>query len=805
MESLVRDLRYGARMLGKNPGFSIAAILILTLAIGANTAIFTVTSALLLRPFPYHDPHQLVTINVKENDKDYGGTLLRYELLRDQAKSFAGVAAWATDDFTLVGHGEPLQIPVGRVTPNLFSLLGVQPQVGRTFTAEEGRAEGRPVVILGDRLWRQRFGGDRKVIGQILTLDNTPHTIIGVLRSDARFPFVGSADVWVPRYFELTVIPPSRLRLGVGYLGFIGRLRPDTTLKQADAELAVLNQRYREQNPNAPDSSAEMAALPLREAVVAGIRIKLLIILAAVAAVLLIACANVAALLLSRALARKREIAVRSALGASRSTLIAQLLTESILLALIAGVLGIALGWGATRALAAWGAGQLPQGIPITIDARVLLFTALISLLTGMAFGLVPALQLSRVDLNTALREEGGSASAGPRRSLLRSALVISQVALSLLLLISAGLLLRSFSRLMHIDPGFDPDHVLTMNVSLPTVKYAKADQQIAFFDELLRRVSGVPGVKNVAMSAALPLGFKRMTPLLPEGQPEVPLQQRPIIDIEAISPQWFATMRVPLRAGRSFTAGDDASAPKVAIVNETFARRFWPNDNPVGKHIVVGRWPQAAEVVGVAADVRNRGLAQDPQPQLYLSFPQIPWGNMNLLVRTAVAPESTAPEVRAQVAALDPDQPVTSIQTAEELMDTDRAQPRFTTMLLGALAGTAFVLAIVGIYGVLAYSVEQRRHELGIRMALGAERGSIVRMVLRQALLLACSGIVVGLLVAIAFSYVLASFLFNTGTHDPVTFVVAPLIFLAISLVAAYVPARRATEVDPLEALRGN
>ena len=804
MQSLLRNLRFGARMLVKNPGFAIATILTLALGIGANTAIFTVTSALLLRPFPYRDPEQLVSLTERDQKTDRGVNLIRYELVRDASKSFESVAVWANDNLNLTGSGEPIQVPVARVSPSFFSTLGVQPPLGRIFTAEEGRPEGKPVVMLGDSIWRSRFHGDPNIIGQTVTLDATPHTVVGVLPANIQFPFVGSADIWTPRYFELSLMTPQRLRLGVGYLEMMGRLRPDTTLARANAELAVLNQRYREQNSTLPDAdtSVAMSAESLRDLVVGNVRGKVLILSAAVAVVLLIACANVASLLLSRALARTREIAVRTALGATRSTLVLQLLTESIMLSILAGVIGVGLSWAATRALTTWGATQLPDGIPIGVDLRVLAFSLGVSLVAGVLFGTIPALQLARANPNAALRDEGRGISVSRNRAQLKNLLVVSQVALSLLLFIGAGLLLRSFVRLLNVDPGFDAENVLTMNISLPTVKYAKPEQQIAFFDEVLRRVSTLPGVRSAATSAALPLGFIRITPVLPEGQPDVPLAQRPFLDIEAISPQWFQTMRVPLRAGREFTATDNAQAPKVVIVNETFARNYWPNQNPIGKHVAVGKW-DPAEVIGVAADIKNNGLEQDTQAQLYLSFPQIPWGRMNLLLRTAVPPRSMISAVRAQIASVDPDQPVMHIQTVDELMDNSRSQPRFTMFLLGGFSGVALALAVIGIYGVLSYSVAQRRQEFGIRLALGAGRDDILRLVVRHGFLLALTGVTAGLIASIALTRLMASLLYKVGTHDVTTFALTSAVLLAIALAASYIPARRATKVNPIEALK--
>ena len=772
MPSLPGDLRFGARMLAKNPGFTLTAIAVLALGIGANVAIFTVASALLLRPLPYQDPQRLVSLTVKDKTTDFGGTLLRYEMLRDRNKSFQAIAAWTDDNLNLTGRGEPQQVPVARVTSNFFSTLGVRPQIGRAFTQVEGTPEGAPVAIISDSLWRSRFGGNTIIAGQTVTLDGVAYAVVGVLPAGIQFPFVTQTDIWLPRYFELSLMTPQRLRMGVGYLNYLARLKPEVSLDGAAAELGVLNEQYRKQNPTMPDADPGIVTTvaPLADLVVENVRTKVLVLSFAVALVLLIACANVASLLLSRALARRREIAVRIALGASRAAVVRQLMTESLLMALIAGALGIGLGWAATHALVKWGASQLPQGIPIGIDLRVLLFTLAISLLTGIIFGAAPAWLLSWVDPNSALRAEGRGTSGGRARARLGSLLVVGQVAISLLLLVGAGLLLQSFTQLLRVDPGFDAGNVLTMNVTLPSVKYAKPQQQTAFFDALLQRASALPGVRSAAISAAMPLETKRITPMLPEGQPDVPLSERPFIDIQAVSPQWFQTMRIPLRAGREFGAADNADSQEVVIVNESFARRFWPGKNPLGKGVTIGRWPQPAQVVGVSADVRNKGLAQEAEAQLYIPFAQLPWTNMNLLLRTAVSPESLSSAVRAQIYALDPDQPVTNVQTVDELVGKSRTQPRFALALLGAFSATALALALMGIYGLLAYSVTERRQEMGIRLALGAHRPDILLLIVRKGLQLTVAGVTLGLAAAFMITRLMASMLYRVGVGSPGT-----------------------------------
>ena len=759
---------------------------------------------------PYRNPQQLVLLGTRQKDGVTRPSTLGWsELIRDRNQSFSGVAVGAPDSFNLTGRGEPEEVPSARVSPGLFELLGVKAQLGRTFLADEGQPAGKPVVMISDGLWHSRFGGDRNAIGQTLTLDTAPYSIVGVLPAGVQFAFIGAADVWSPRYFEHSLFTPQRLRMGVGYLTVVARLRPEVSRQHALAEMEVLEEQYRKENAGFPDADPGLSSsvTGLSESLVANIRPGLLLLSAAVGVVLLIAGANVASLLLSRALGRRKEIAVRSALGAPRSVVLRQLLTESVLLAVIAGALGLGLSWAATRFLANLGQSNIPQGLPISMDGQVLLFTLTISLMTGIIFGIFPALQLSRIDVNATLRDEGRSYTGDRRRARLKSLLVVGQVALCLVLLIGASLLVRSFGALLNVNPGFDPRNVLTMAVSLPTVKYGDSQKQIAFFDDLLRRVSAVPGLRAAAISAALPLTPKRVTPVLPEGQPEVPLGERPFTIVEATSPRFFETMRIPLLAGRALSDADTAQSSKVIVVNESLARRYWPNENAVGKHIVIGRQATAAEIVGISADVKNSGLAVKTEPQIYLPFPQLPWGQMNLLIRTANDPRRYVSAVREQISAIDPDQPITNIKTVEELMDGSRAQPRFMMFLMGMFSATALVLAMVGIYGVLAYSVAQRRGELGIRLALGADRSDILRLVVGQGLTLTVTGIAIGLGLALTMSFafggIVSGLLYKVGTRDAVTFAIAPLALIGIALVASYLPARRAGRVDPAEALR--
>jgi putative ABC transport system permease protein len=800
------DVRYAVRMLAKSPGFALVAILMLALGIGANTAIFTVANTLLLRPLPYANPSRLALLFADRRGQLQGFSYLRYSLLRDQTRSFSGVAAFASDTFNLTGRGDPEQLSSARVSANFFDVLGVRPELGRTFAANGDQPEAKPEVMISHSLWLRRFGAAKDTIGESAELDTRDYTIIGVLPSGFTFSELGAnVDIWSPRVFEHSLASAERVRLGVGYLYGVARLESGTTGDQAQAEMDVLNRQYQRDNPGRPDvdPNQKVVVRDLQQQVVANFRPALLVLMGAVGFVLLIACANVASLLLSRALGRKKEIAIRSALGASRGALIRQLIVESLLLAMVSGICGILLSQWCTHVLASLTLSNFPRMADARIDLPVLAFTVAISLASGILFGLAPALQLSKPDLSTVLRDEGRGSTGSRGRNRARNLLVIAQVALSMVLLVGSGLLIRSFVRLQTVNLGFDPAHVLTVRIALPPTKYATPLQQITFYNRVLKAVQSLPGVQVATITSALPLNPSRRSPMLPEGQPIVPFGQRPILDIQTISPDYTRVLRVPLLRGREFTDHDNADAPGVAIVNQAAVRRYWPNENPIGKHILLGQRPLPVEVVGVFSDLKNVTLGDDASPEVILPFPQLPWPLLNLSVRSAGDPHGLISAIRRQVSEVDKDQPLTDVQTLEELVGSASQQRRFTMLLLGVFSATALILAIVGIYGVIAYSVAQRTQELGIRIALGADQGDVLQLVVGHGLGLTLTGIVIGLAGAFALTRLMSSLLYQTSATDPIAFGASALLFTAVALLASYLPARRATRIDPTDALR--
>ncbi len=806
---MLRNLRYAGRTLWKSPAFAAVAIVTLALGIGASTAIFSVANALLLRPLPYGHPDRLMLVFAAKAGTP--GVLQPFSFPRstfisEKSRAFSGFAAFTSENFNLTGRGDPEQLSAARVSWNFFDVLGVHPALGRSFLPAEDQPGGKGVCLISHNLWTRSFGARADIAGQSITLDATPYTVIGVLPRGFEFAAVGTGiDLWAPRVFDLNITTPAQIQAGVGFLNAVARLAPGISGGQAQAEMDVLDRQYKRENPRMPDADPSQAIRVenLQEQTVANVRPAVLILCGAVALLLLIACANVAALLLSRALGRRKEMAIRAALGARRLALIAQVLAESTLLALAGGALGIALSAWGTRALGALGQGNLPRVEEIVIDGRVLAFTALLSLVTGVLFGWIPALQLSRQDLNPVLRAEGRGSAGGRRRNRARGGLVVAQVALSMVLMVGAGLLIRSFTRLRNVNAGFDERNVLTMRIALPPARYATGPHMAAFYDQVVKRAVAMPGVESAAVASALPVHPVRFSPVLVEGQPEVPLPARPILAIQMVSPGYFRTLRVALRQGRPFTEADTADAPLVAVVNETLVRRYWPHDNPLGKHLLLGRMTKAAEVVGVASDVNNVSLAAPPEAEVYLSFPQRPWASMNLILRTAGDPHRWAAAARRAVAEVDRDQPVTALNTMEEVLALSTASERFSVFLLAAFSITALVLAAVGLYGAIAYSVAERTREMGIRMALGADRTSIVRMVVKQGLLLALAGLAIGTAAALALTRLMSGLLFQTGAADPFSFLGSALLFSAVAAGASYLPARRATRVDPTDALR--
>jgi predicted permease len=805
--TFLQEVRYGLRGFARNPGFTAIAILTLSLGIGANTAIFSVADALLLRPLAFAQPERLVLLSSQKRGQEFALGLLswtRFDQLQRESKSFSGIAAFTNEVFNVTGRDDPEQVPSARVSWNFLEVLGVRPALGRSFTLQEDQPGGPLAVLLSDGMWRRRFSADPGVVGRQITLDQKDYTIVGVLPAGFRFDLLGpKIDLITTRVSELNIITPQQVQAGAGFLNAVARLKPGLRREQAQAEMDAVASSYDKEHPGFPDTALTVRAGGLQEDMVANYRPAVLILFGAVALVLLIACGNVASLLLARALGRRREAVVRAALGAGRGRLMRQHLIESVMLALGGAVAGVLLsGWGVGMIVSLAG-DTLPRAQEIGIDARVLVFTLAISNLAGLLFGLAPALQFSRSELGSVLRTEGRGATAGRHRKTTLQLLVFGQVALSTILLVGASLLLQNFVQLRDARPGFEARNLLTMNIGLPPARYASRPKMIAFFDELLRKTRAVPGVRSAAVASALPANPSRFSPALVEGQPAVPLADRPLFNIQTFTPGYVETLRLPLERGRAFNDHDGAGDHRVAMVNETLARRFWPRENPTGKRIWVGRQTDPVEVVGVVGDVRNVGLAADTQPEIYLPFAQLPWASMNLIIRTEGDPRRMATAVKNSVLATDRDQPVTQVRTMDEVLDAAAAQPRFTAWLLGALSGTALLLAVVGIYGVIAYSVAERTGEMGVRLALGAQRSDILGLVLRQGLGVAMGGIATGLAASLAMSRLLQSQLYHVSPTEPLAFGGSAALFLAVAAVASYIPARRAMDVDPVVALK--
>ncbi|MDT5272060.1 MAG: hypothetical protein QOH49_4246 [Acidobacteriota bacterium] len=802
------DLRYGVRMLWKNPGFTAVAVVALALGIGANSAIFSVVNTVLLRPLPYREPARLVM--VWEDDTKHGfpndtPATANYIDWRDQNQVFDGMAATADQSFNLTGAGEPERFDGKRVSANFFSLLGVEPQLGRAFMPEEDVSGANRVVVLSHGLWQRRFGSDPGLIGKSITLNGDGYIVVGVM--PAGFQFLSQeVEMWVPIAFT----SQQAANRGNHYLRVVARLKPGVTVERAQSEMSTIAARLQQQYP---EQNIDLGAtvVSLHEEVVGNIRPALLVLLGAVGFVLLVACANVANLLLARAAVRQKEIALRTALGASRLRLIRQFLTESILLAALGGVVGLLLSvWGVTL-LKSFIPENISQVKAIAVDARVLGFTILVTLLTGLVFGLAPAAQASKFNLNETLKEGGRDAAAARGSNRIRGLLIVSEVAVSLVLLVGAGLLINSFMRLRSVDPGFSTDNLLTMSVVLPQQKYPDLARRTAFYTDMIRRVEALPGVRSAGVTNWIPLVKQGDSiGVTFEGQPvPAPGQGKlPIIATRIVSPHYFGSMGIQLLQGRVFEEGRDRiDSPCVVVVGETVARRYWPDESPLGKRLSPGR-PTTPEdwcqVVGVVRDVRQLDLAAEPKPQMYLTYAQADFfAPRHLVVSTEGDPLALAGTVRKTVWEVDRDQPVSNVNTMEGVLSESIARQRFSTLLLGVFAGVALVLAAVGIYGVMSYSMAQRTREIGIRMALGAQKRDVLMLAVGQGLRLVALGIGVGLVGAFALTRVMSSLLFGVSATDPATLITISLILVVVALLASYIPARRAAKLDPLIALR--
>ena len=803
METLLNDIRYGIRSLARHPGFTTVAVITLALGIGANTAIFSVVNAVLLRPLPFAEPEQIIWLwDTQPQLPTAPASVADFVDWKAQNRSFEPLAAFQSGNmFFDAGYGTE-DVPVGLVTPEIFSLFRVSPILGRTFTNEE-TMPGPPsrLAVLSYSTWQNKFGSDPNVVGRTIQLSGTTHTIIGVMQ--AGFSFPERAQLWRP-----FPIDPNQLDRGPHYLSVVGRLKRDVTQAQAQADLSAIAARLAQQYPD-QIAGHGVKLEPLTDVVVGDIGSALYVLLAAVGFVLLIACANLANLMLARVGVRQKEIAVRSALGARRLRIVRQLLTESIMLAMVGGVAGLLLAIWAVSWLVSLAPDAIPRLNEIGVDPRVAGFTLLLSLATGVLFGLAPALQVSRPDLTDALKETGRT-TVGLRGSWLRGALVMSEVGLSLVLLVGAGLMIRSFAKLNQVDPGFTPERVLTLGVALLPSKYPKDEQVATFYSQILERAAATPGVESAGAISNLPLSGSNTSDYFTiEGRPAIAKEAEPMAEYRVVTPRYFESMGIPLMAGRDFAATDTKQSPNVVVINDAFARRHFTGENPLGHRIKLQNQERdPLMIVGVVGNVRDFGLDELPAPTAYVPFLQDPLSksyerSMTIVARSKSDPGAIAASLRAELTSMDKSLPVYALKPMTEYLRDSLSRRRFNMVLLTAFSGLALALAAIGIYGVISYGVAQRTREMGIRMALGAQSRDVVKLVLRQAMLMTLGGVAIGLLASFALTRLMRSLVFSVSVTDPLTFAVIALLLIFVSLLACLIPARRATKVDPLVALR--
>lgn len=806
----MQDVRYALRMLSKNPGFTFVAVITLALGIGATSAMFSVINAVLIRPLPYHQPERLVTIWEESPERDLFQIPVSFSNLRDwvdQTQTFEEIAAYTFTNLNLSGAGEPARLSTVRASANLFSLVGAVPLLGRTFLPEEDNEGSGRVVILSHAVWQQRFGSDPGVVGQSLALNNQGYTVVGVMPASFQFPvgfgYLGKVlndpiEIYVP-------LAATGRELARGNYSFfaIGRLKPGATIEQARAEMTTIEGRLEKQYPDT-NTGIGVSLVATREQTVKEIRPALLVLFGAVSFLLLIACANIANLLLARGATRQKEFAIRAALGASRVRVLRLLLTESVILSLAGGCLGLLLALWGTDALVALAPDNLPRLHEVGIDGRVFGFTLAVSLATSILFGFIPAIHAAKPDLNEALKEGSRGSTGGGAAKRIRGALVSAEVALSLVLLIGAGLMIRSFFRLQQMNLGFNPDNALAVNLSLSPARYPEDRQQAAFFHEALERLQSLPGIQAAGATTGLPLTLSLSgSDFRIEGRPEPEAGKEMIVHTRSVSPGYFETLGIGLIKGRDFSDRDKSGAPAAAIINNELTRIYFPNEDPIGKRITFDDGGLWMSIIGIIDDVKQLGQDSAAKPEVYFPFSQMTSSSMSLVVRTTSSPASVVASIKDQIQQIDKDLPITDVKTMRQLLAESVSGRRFNMLLLTIFGAVALILAAVGIYGVISYSVSQRTHEIGVRMALGANTRHVLKLVVGQGMWLALVGIAIGLGASFFLTRLMSTLLFGVTATDPVTFAVISVTLTGVALAAILAPARRATKVDPMIALR--